>query len=214
MNKAVAAIASVGVALIGSIAHAADALPTIVLVHGAFADASSWNGVVRILESDGYPVVAVANPLRSVRGDADYVGEIVNSIRTPVVLVGHSYGGLVISEAANGHWNVKSLVFVSAFAPESGETGLRLTGLFPGSTLGETLGPAVPLPDGGHDLYIQQEKFPEQFAADVAGDEARTMAATQRPDCRGCVERACDTARLEERPVVVCLRGQGSEYSA
>jgi pimeloyl-ACP methyl ester carboxylesterase len=181
MKNVIATVAAVGAVLGGSIAHAATDRPTIVLVHGAFADASSWNGVIRILEKEGYPVIAAANPLRSVKGDAEYVGDIVASIKSPVVLVGHSYGGLVISEAANGHSNVKSLVFVAAFAPESGETGLGLTGKFPGSTLGGTLAAPIPLPGGGNDLYIQQDKFPEQFAADVAKSEARLMAATQRP---------------------------------
>ncbi|RVC64786.1 alpha/beta hydrolase, partial [Mesorhizobium sp. M4B.F.Ca.ET.088.02.2.1] len=84
--------------------------PTIVLVHGAFADASSWNGVVKILEKDGYSVVAAANPLRGVASDAQYVADIVSGIASPVVLVGHSYGGSVVSEAAEGHANVKALV--------------------------------------------------------------------------------------------------------
>lgn len=166
---------------VGSLANAATERPTIVLVHGAFADASSWNGVIKILESHGYPVVAAANPLRSVQADARYVASIVENISSPVVLVGHSYGGLVISAAASGHQNVKSLVYVAAFAPEAGETALALSGKFPGSTLGPTLAPPVVLPDGGKDLYIQQDKFPEQFAADVAKKEAKLMAATQRP---------------------------------
>lgn len=181
MKKVIATIVAAGALLGSSLADAANEKPAIVLVHGAFADASSWNGVIDILEADGYAVVAAANPLRSVRGDADYVGEIVGSIAAPVVLVGHSYGGLVISEAANGHPNVRSLVYVAAFAPDAGETGLGLSGKFPGSTLGATLAPPVPLPDGGSDLYIQQDKFPAQFAADVATAQARLMAATQRP---------------------------------
>ena len=181
MKTIIAIIATAGAVLTGSVADAANEGPTIVLVHGAFADASSWNGVIRILEKEGYPVVAAANPLRGVKADAAYVSDIVTSIDSPVVLVGHSYGGMVISGAANGHSKVKSLVFVSAFAPESGETGLSLTGKFPGSTLGATLAKPVPLPTGGNDLYIQQDKFPEQFAADVPRGEARLMAATQRP---------------------------------
>jgi pimeloyl-ACP methyl ester carboxylesterase len=179
MKKTALALA-LSATLIGSFANAADR-PTIVLVHGAFADSSSWNGVIKILESDGYPVVAAANPLRSVQGDAQYVASIVKNIPSPVVLVGHSYGGLVISAAASGQANVKSLVYVAAFAPETGESAVGLSGKFPGSTLGPTLAPPVTLPDGGKDLYIQQDKFPEQFAADVAKKEARLMAATQRP---------------------------------
>lgn len=155
--------------------------PTVVLVHGAFADASSWNGVAKILAEDGYRVVAAANPLRGVEADATAISDLIASIKSPVVLVGHSYGGSVISEAANGHANVKALVYVSAFAPEKGETVFGLTGKFPGSTLGATLAPPVALSGGGKDLYIQQDKFPDQFAADVPNADAKLMAATQRP---------------------------------
>jgi pimeloyl-ACP methyl ester carboxylesterase len=161
-------------------AFAADK-PTIVLVHGAFADSSSWNGVISQLHADGFDVVAAANPLRSVKGDAAYVAGIVHSIKKPVVLVGHSYGGSVISEAAEGESNVKALVFVSAFAAAEGETAAGLSGKFPGGTLGPTLAPPVPLASGGNDLYIQQEKFPAQFAADVPLKDAVEMAAGQRP---------------------------------
>jgi len=155
--------------------------PTIVLVHGAFADSSSWNGIVKILEKDGYPVVAVANPLRGVKNDAGDVADILGSIKSPVVLVGHSYGGSVISEAAEGYANVKALVYVAAFAPDAGETAAQLAGKFPGSTLGPTLAPPVALSSGGKDLYIRQDKFHMQFAADLPEAEARLMAATQRP---------------------------------
>lgn len=191
MKTIVATLAAVA-ALGGSTAGAQNDKPTIVLVHGAFADSSSWNGVIRILEADGYPVVAAANPLRSVKGDAKYVGDIVESIKSPVVLVGHSYGGLVISDAANGHANVKSLVYVAAFAPESGETALKLSGEFPGSTLGEALAPPVLLPGGVKDLYILQDKFPDQFAADVPKHDARLMAATQRPITDAALDEPAD----------------------
>ncbi|MEP9360080.1 alpha/beta hydrolase [Sphingomonas sp. KR3-1] len=155
--------------------------PTIVLVHGAFADSSSWNGVIPILERDGYTVIAAPNALRSVRTDADQVRDLLKSIDGPVVLVGHSYGGSVISEAAEGTPNVKALVYVAAFAPEEGETALGLTGKFPGSTLAPTLAPPVKLTGGGNDLYILQARFHDQFAADVPVAEARLMAAGQRP---------------------------------
>ena len=181
MKKFVAGLALAGAVLMSSAALAQIDKPTIVLVHGAFADASSWNGVVKILEKDGYPVVAVANPLRSVKGDAAYVADILSSIKSPAVLVGHSYGGSVISEAANGNANVKALVFVSAFAPEAGETAAGLSSKFPGSTIGPTLAAPVPLSGGGKDLYVQQSKFHDQFAADVSEAEAKLMAATQRP---------------------------------
>lgn len=176
------AFAAVAIASIMPTAGAAaDAKPTIVLVHGAFAESSSWNGVVDELTKGGYPVVSAANPLRGVASDAAYVAALTKSIAGPVILVGHSYGGAVITAAANGASNVKGLVYVAAFAPESGESCLELTGKFPGSTLPPTLAPPVALADGGEDLYIQQDKFPHQFAADVPPAQARAMAATQRP---------------------------------
>lgn len=150
-------------------------------MHGAFADASSWDGVVADLLRDGYPVVAAANPLRSVAGDAASVAAVVRSIHGPVVLVGHSYGGTVISAAAGDAANVRALVYVSAFAPDIGESTFQLAGQFPGSTLPAALAPPVSLSDGGQDLYIVQAKFAAQFAADVPEDRARRMAAEQRP---------------------------------
>ncbi|MYM36004.1 alpha/beta fold hydrolase [Duganella sp. FT94W] len=167
-------------ALLGA-ACAAHAKPTVVLVHGAFADSSSWDGVIAKLEKDGYTVIGAANPLRSVKSDAASVASVVNSVTGPVVLVGHSYGGSVISAAAAGATNVKALVYVAAFAPDSGETAVGLSNKFPGSTLGPALAPPVALADGGKDLYIRQDKFHQQFAADVPAAKARLMAAGQRP---------------------------------
>ncbi len=117
-----------GAVLSGATPPQQPAKPTIVLVHGAFADASGWNGVTERLVGAGYPVVAAANPLRGVKSDADYVSSLLKSIDKPVVLVGHSYGGAVISAAANGNKNVKALVFVAAFAPDRGEAAGRLAG--------------------------------------------------------------------------------------
>jgi pimeloyl-ACP methyl ester carboxylesterase len=154
---------------------------TVVLVHGAFADSSSWNGIVPKLQAHGLRVVGAANPLRSVSGDAAYVGRLLDRISGPVVLVGHSYGGAVISQAATGRSNVKALVYVAAFVPDTGETALALAGKFPGGTLGEALDAPVMLGDGGKDMYIQQAKFHRQFAADVPAAMATLMAATQRP---------------------------------
>jgi pimeloyl-ACP methyl ester carboxylesterase len=158
-----------------------EAKPTIVLVHGAFAESSSWNGVATRLLSRGYRVIAAANPLRSVRGDAAYLQSLVNSIKGPVVLVGHSYGGQVISNVGNADGTIKALVYVSAFAPESGETASALSARFPGSTLGSALMPPVPLPDGGSDLYIDPAKFHQQFAADIPAADAAAGAVAQRP---------------------------------
>jgi pimeloyl-ACP methyl ester carboxylesterase len=157
-----------------------DVKPTIVLVHGAFAESASWNGVVQRLLDDGHPVIAAPNPLRSLSGDAAVVSAVLGAVEGPVVLVGHSYGGAVISNAATGHDHVKALVFVAAFAPEAGESIGALSGRFPGSTLGETLR-EVPLPDGTVDLYIRPERFHKQFTADVPAERAALDAATQRP---------------------------------
>jgi pimeloyl-ACP methyl ester carboxylesterase len=154
--------------------------PTVVLVHGAFAESASWNGVLSRLQRAGHTAVAAANPLRSLSGDAASVSSVIGSIAGPVVLVGHSYGGAVISNAAVGHDNVRALVFVAAFAPQENESIFELSGRLPGSTLGDTLAP-VPLPDGTTDLYIRQDLFPAQFAADVPAAEAAVLAATQRP---------------------------------
>lgn len=178
--------------LSGFAATPAQPEPTVVLVHGAFADGSSWNGVIERLHADGYRVIAAPNALRSVRTDAAEVGSLLRSIGGPVVLVGHSYAGSVISAAAEGQPNVKALVFVAAFAPAVGETAAQLSAKFPGSSLGATLAPPVALADGGKDLYIQQDRFPAQFAADVPAAQARLMAASQRP--------ITDAALNEESP--------------
>jgi len=162
--------------------------PTVVLVHGAFADSSSWNGVVEILQKNGYRVAAAANPLRSVAGDAAYVSSILDSGQDKVVLVGHSYGGQVITTAANGHDNVKSLVYVAAFAPDAGESAADLAGKFPGSTLGQAFAPPVKLVEGGVDLYIDPSKFQQQFAHDVPAAHAALMAVGQRPITQAALE--------------------------
>ncbi|MFC0220501.1 alpha/beta fold hydrolase [Pseudochelatococcus lubricantis] len=180
MSKFAATVA-VATSLLSGAAIAEPAKPTVVLVHGAFADSSSWNGVITSLQKDGYRTVAVANPLRSVSNDARLVSDVVASIAGPVVLVGHSYGGQVISNAAKGHENVKSLVYVAAFAPDAGEAAAELAGKFPGGTLGDALAPPVKLADGGVDLYIDQTKFRDQFAHDVPAEITVLMAAGQRP---------------------------------
>ncbi|MGW3243118.1 alpha/beta fold hydrolase [Streptomyces sp. NPDC001070] len=164
--------------------HPAEKKPTVVLVHGAFADASSWNGVVKRLKRDGYPVVAPANPLRGLASDSEYIRSFLKSVKGPIVLAGHSYGGSVITEAAADSPNVKALVYIAAFAPDKGETVTRISDTFPGGTLGETLNAVpFPLPGGGTgtDLYIKADKFHAQFAADVPKSVAEQMAATQRP---------------------------------
>jgi pimeloyl-ACP methyl ester carboxylesterase len=181
MSKLASAAVIAGTLLSGAAQAQEAPKPTIILVHGAFADSSSWNVVTERLVGDGYTVVAAANPLRSVKTDAQYVSGIISGINKPIVLVGHSYGGAVISGAANGQKNVKALVFVAAFAPDRGEAAAELAGRFPGGTLGEALAAPVKLGGGGVDLYIDQGKFHAQFAHDVPAGQAALMAAGQRP---------------------------------
>jgi pimeloyl-ACP methyl ester carboxylesterase len=157
-----------------------DQKPTVVLVHGAFAESASWNGVVHRLQAQAVPVIAIANPLRSIPNDATYLTDVLEGIGGPVVLVGHSYGGMVITEAAAGNEKVTALVYVCAFAPEHGESALELSGKFPGSTLGAAL-TAYPVSTGGNEFAIRPDVFHHQFAADADPGQAAIMAATQRP---------------------------------
>jgi len=154
--------------------------PTIVLVHGAFADSSSWNGVIQRLQAQSIEAVAVANPLRSLRGDAAYLRDVIAGIGKPVVLVGHSYAGMVITEAASGNDAVCALVYVCAFAPAHGESAFALSAKFAGSTLAHAL-VTYPVSSGGNEFAIRQDLYPAQFAADVPPTVAAVMAATQRP---------------------------------
>lgn len=173
--------------------------PTIVLVHGAFADSSGWGEVITGLNRDGYTTIAAANPLRSLAGDAASVAAVIKSIPGDVVLVGHSYGGLVITEAASGNANVKALVYVAAFIPDVGESAFSLSSKFPGSTLGDALQP-VPLADGNVDLYIQPARFHAQFAPDVPADLAAVMGATQRPVTQAALEELTSVATWKDLP--------------
>src|SRR5918995_601124 len=154
--------------------------PTVVLVHGAFAESASWNDVIRRLQDQGYAVIAAANPIRSVSGDAEFVASIFEAVEGPIVAVGHSYGGTVITNAVRDNENVKALVYVAGYAPEEGENALELSGRFPGATLDETLW-TVPLSDGSVDLYIRQEEYHQQFAEDVPAEQTALMAVGQRP---------------------------------
>jgi pimeloyl-ACP methyl ester carboxylesterase len=153
---------------------------TVVLVHGAFAESASWNDVISRLQDQGYTVIAAANPIRSVSGDAEFVASIFEAVEGSIVAVGHSYGGTVITNAVRDNENVEALVYVAGYAPEEGESSLELSGRFPGSTLGDTLW-TVPLSDGSTDLYIQQEKYHGQFAEDVPAEQTTLMAVGQRP---------------------------------
>ena len=159
-------------------------MPTVVLVHGAFVDGSSWNGVIADLQRRGYPVIALANPVRSVQRDAAYLRALVDSLSGPVVLAAHSYGGAVITEAAEGAANVRALVYVASFSPDVGESVADVNAKFPGSRLADNI-QAVPIPalDGSADMdqYVKQETYPDFFAPDVPREKAVVMAATQRP---------------------------------
>src|ERR671924_545271 len=154
--------------------------PTVVLVHGAFAESSSWDTVIDPLLDAGHPVIAAANPLRGLAADAAAVADVVRALEGPVVLAAHSYGGAVISNVPADAGDIVGLVYACGFAPEPGESAFTLAGKFPGSTLGEAVRP-VPRSDGTTDLYIQTERFHEQFCADVPAPQAARMAATQRP---------------------------------
>ena len=173
--------------------------PTIVLVHGAFAESSSWNTVISPLLSDGFPVLAAAAPLRGVKTDAEYLASVLAGVEGPLVLVGHSYGGILISSAAEGNDRVVALVFVGGYALEPGESASGLTGQYEGGTLGETL-VAFDLPGGGKDLYIAQDKYRAQFAADVSEEEALRMAATQRPIVEAALNEAVEAAAWKTIP--------------
>jgi pimeloyl-ACP methyl ester carboxylesterase len=168
--------------------------PTIVLVHGAFAESASWDGVIARLQQHGVSTVAVANPLRSLAGDAAYVRDVIASLETPVVLVGHSYAGLVITEAAAKNDAVVGLVYVNAFVPESGQSAFDLSTSEPGSTLGDALA-AYPLSSGDTELVIRKDLYHHQFAADVPEPQATLMASTQRPVTQAALSEGLPTDR-------------------
>ncbi|MFF8572558.1 alpha/beta fold hydrolase [Streptomyces sp. NPDC015408] len=167
------------------------AKPTVVLVHGYWADASGWDRIVQSLQAEGYPVVATANPLRSLSGDADYLAAQLKAIKGPIVLVGHSYGGAVITNAAAGNPDVESLVYIAGFAPDKGETAFQLSAKYPGSRVTDDPHAPVPtalnpVPLGGDptnvDLYLKPEKFGDVFLSDrLDANRTQVLAATQRP---------------------------------
>jgi pimeloyl-ACP methyl ester carboxylesterase len=200
----VAAVAAVAALFLstGPMASAQAGLPhtaqpgikaTIVLEHGAWADGSSWTRVIRLLQRDGYTVTAPPNPLRGLANDAATLADYLSTITGPVVLVGHSYGGAVITNAATGNGNVKALVYVDAFIPDQGETLLQLAGARPGSCLGGdpakvfNFVPYPGAPAGDVDLYLKTAADPPYpgfarcFANGLSAREAAVLAATQRP---------------------------------
>src|ERR1700684_3341795 len=158
--------------------------PTAVLVHGAFADASGYAGVIRHLQAQGVPVRAPMNPLRGLTSDAEAIRRYTTTIDGPTVLVGHSYGGAVISQAAPTVKDVQALVFLAAFALDRGETCVSVMEPYPPSLLATTNVPSpydAPGAAGGPDLFIKIEDFHEAFCADLSEDVAGPMAVSQRP---------------------------------
>jgi len=149
---------------------------SVVLVHGAFADASSWRKVIPLLEKDGFTVTAVQIPLNSLADDVATTKRVIDAQKDDVILVGHSYGGAVITDAAAGNTKVKGLVYVAAFAPDAGEALGGLIERFSPSPLGTAL-----VPDSAGFLYIDRTKFLNVFANDLPKDEAALLAATQKP---------------------------------
>jgi pimeloyl-ACP methyl ester carboxylesterase len=159
--------------------------PTVVLVHGAFADASSWNGVIERLQAKGVQVTAPANPLRGISIDSAYIAGVLEETPGPIVAVGHSYGGAVITNAARQAKNVVGLVYVAAFATEEGERLADAEAASKDSILNSALVPLhYPAANGGEpavEFAIDPQKFHDAFAADLPTEETTVMAATQRP---------------------------------
>jgi pimeloyl-ACP methyl ester carboxylesterase len=158
--------------------------PSIVLVHGAWADSGSWDGVIKRLQADGYAVYAPPNPLQGLPYDSAYLADFLHSISGPIVLVGHSYGGAVITNAATGDPQVKALVYVDAFAPAQGQTLEQLLTSSPGSCAVPANLNVVPFPgapSGVGDAYIKQSVYPSCMANGLPAAEAHVLAATQRP---------------------------------
>lgn len=176
--------------------------PTIVLVHGAFEDGSIWNEVIQRLQRDGYPVVAFANPLQGVAVDAAYLRSVVDLIRGPMILVAHSYGGAVITQAGVND-GVKGLVYAAAVMPAAGEAASQLLSRFPGSSFLTSVEEVLyTLPDGTRGTYLlyQADKFHSQVAADVPASQAALMVATQRPMNVAALNETVTTAAWTSKP--------------
>ncbi len=190
---------------------ASNSAQTIVLVHGAWADGAGWSGVTSRLQSDGYTVWVVPNPLRGLSSDAAYVASILKTIPGPIILVAHSYGGAVITNAATGNPNVKALVYIDGFAPDQGETALQLASMPPppgassSCVLGDpsTIFNAVPYPgaqNGDVDLYIKPNVFPSCFANTIDAEQAAILAASQRPVTLSALEEPSGTPAWKTIP--------------
>ena len=177
--------------------------PTVVLVHGAFADASSWNGVIERLQARGVNVVAPANPLRGIVSDSAYISTVLEQIAGPVLAVAHSYGGAVITNAATGAKNVVGLVYIAAFATEQGETLAAVEADSKDSVLDSALVPRqYPTADGGSatEFYIDPARVREAFAADLSDQQIALIAATQRPIAESAFSEPGGPPAWKDRP--------------
>jgi len=178
------------------------AKPTVVLVHGAWADASSWSGEVAELQAAGYDVRAIANPLQNLTTDSQYVADYLKAVHGPVVLVGHSYGGSVISNAAAGLANVKRLVYVDAFAPAPGQTAAQLSGA---DSVVTTMRPAelfytTTAPNGTPELYLKESIFIHHFASDLPPSKAKVLWASQRGASAAALDTPSEAAAWKTIP--------------
>ncbi|MFD3496412.1 alpha/beta fold hydrolase [Streptomyces sp. NPDC058690] len=185
--------------------------PTIVLVHGAFADASSWDGVVALLQKNGYTVAAPANPLRGIPQDSTYLASFLKSVKGPIVLAGHSYGGEVISQAAVGNDNVKALVYINAIMPDVGESFSSLSAKFAPVPLTKALKQvAFRNGDGttGTDVYVQPDKLRSVFAEDLPTSQTDLMAVTQRPIALSAFADKLTGAAWRNKPVYALVGRQ------
>ncbi|MFB7915814.1 alpha/beta fold hydrolase [Streptomyces sp. NPDC056061] len=175
--------------------------PTVVLVHGAFADSSSWNGVIERLQRRGYTVMAPANPLRGLYSDSAYIASVLKTVKGPIVLAGHSYGGAVISTAAARNSQVKALIYINAQMPDVGESGMSLSARFP-SALG-TATTSVPYrtaDGGGTDLYLKRDKVHPVFANCLPENRADLLGVTQRPAATTAFSETAKVAAWKEIP--------------
>jgi pimeloyl-ACP methyl ester carboxylesterase len=172
--------------------------PTVVLVHGAFGDASSWRPVFDLLDGEEYTVLAPPNPLRGVANDAAYISAVIDQLDGPVVLVGHSYGGSVITVAGASD-KVAGLVYVAGLVPDEGESVTDLQSRFPSLAMGPILQPR-PLPDGGVEVSVDPERFHDVFAADVPDADAAFLAHAQRPISATAFEDPAAAAAWRVKP--------------
>ncbi|WP_413754006.1 alpha/beta hydrolase [Streptomyces sp. R-74717] len=183
--------------------------PTAVLVHGAFADAASWTGVIAELQNHDIPVVAPPNPLRGLASDAAYIASVAAQIDGPVVLVGHSYGGAIISVAGAAE-NVVGLVYVAAYVTEEGESLGELQGRFPLSPLVSNLKEATYPAEGSEpavEVTIKAEAFPDIFAADVPAAATKVLAVAQRPLAASAFTETASAAAWKTKPSWALVAG-------